>query len=170
MGGQVKKYVCSDSHINIKSWWLLYTVNLLCSNINRCQESTSSPGVSNSISEGIIEEEEDEEAEEESNKKRMKEDDQEVLFVSLLFQHLWFWELDKKAESVDFSSTVKKGKLLHLASWAVQDRKILGGLVQRSFLAFSHLPGTKTAPTCRWVIWQRKHKDQDRHDFPVVSD
>lgn len=65
-------------------------INLLCSDINRCQESTSSPGVSNSISEGIIEEEEDEEAEEESNKKRMKEDDQEVLFVSLLFQHLWF--------------------------------------------------------------------------------
>lgn len=63
-------------------------VNLLCSDIHRCEESTSSPGVSNSIGEGIIEEEEDEEAEEESNKKRMKEDDQEVpsllLFVFLL--------------------------------------------------------------------------------------
>lgn len=44
----------------------------------RCEESTSSSGVSNSI-EGIIEEDEEEEAEEESNKKRMKEDDQEVL-------------------------------------------------------------------------------------------
>lgn len=52
---------------------------VICSSdIYRCQESTSSPAVSNSISEGIIEEEEDEEAAEESNKKRMKEDDQEV--------------------------------------------------------------------------------------------
>lgn len=51
--------------------------------MNRCEESTSSPGVSRSIGEGIIEEEEDEEAEEESNKKRMKEDEQEV--ISLLF-------------------------------------------------------------------------------------
>lgn len=50
---------------------------MVCSDFYRCEESTSSPGVSNSI-EGIIEEEEDEEAEEESNKKRMKEDDQEV--------------------------------------------------------------------------------------------
>lgn len=50
-----------------------------CSDVHRCEESTSSPGVSNSIGEGIIEEEEEEEAEEESNKKRMKEDDQEVL-------------------------------------------------------------------------------------------
>lgn len=54
-----------------------------CSNVHRCEESTSSPGVSNSIGEGIIEEEE--EAEEESNKKRMKEDDQEVLPLSVLF-------------------------------------------------------------------------------------
>lgn len=53
-------------------------VNLLCLT-HRCEESTSSPGVSNSIGEGIIEEEEEEEVEEESNKKRMKEDDQEVL-------------------------------------------------------------------------------------------
>ncbi|KAM9846232.1 LOW QUALITY PROTEIN: protein phosphatase methylesterase 1 [Aulostomus maculatus] len=47
--------------------------------VKKCEESSSSPGVSNSIGEGIIEEEEDEEAEEQSNKKRMKEDDQEVL-------------------------------------------------------------------------------------------
>lgn len=59
--------------------------NLLCSGIPRCEESTSSLGVSNSIGEGIIEEDEDEEGEAESNKKRMKEDDQEVL--SLLFWH-----------------------------------------------------------------------------------
>ncbi|CAK6953625.1 protein phosphatase methylesterase 1 [Scomber scombrus] len=48
--------------------------------VKKCEESTSSPAVSNSI-EGIIEEEEEEEVEEESNKKRMKEDDQEVLSV-----------------------------------------------------------------------------------------
>lgn len=59
---------------------------IICSSdIYRCQESTSSPAVSNSISEGIIEEEEDEEAAEESNKKRMKEDDQEVLFIPPFF-------------------------------------------------------------------------------------
>uniref|UniRef100_A0A671X4M4 Protein phosphatase methylesterase 1 n=1 Tax=Sparus aurata TaxID=8175 RepID=A0A671X4M4_SPAAU len=46
--------------------------------VKKCEESTSSPGVSNSIGEGIIEEEEEEEVEEESNKKRMKEDDQEI--------------------------------------------------------------------------------------------
>lgn len=56
-----------------------------CSDVHRCEETTSSPAVSNSIGEGIIEEEEDEE--EESNKKRMKEDDQEVL-VSL-YPHLF---------------------------------------------------------------------------------
>lgn len=56
-----------------------------CFNVHRFEESTSSPGVSNSIGEGIIEEEEEEEAEEESNKKRMKEDDQEVLSLSVLF-------------------------------------------------------------------------------------
>lgn len=60
------------------------TSMIICSSdIHRCQESTSSPAVSNSISEGIIEEEEDEEVAEESNKKRMKEDDQEVLLISL---------------------------------------------------------------------------------------
>lgn len=59
---------------------------IICSSdIDRCQESTSSPAVSNSISEGIIEEEEDEEVAEESNKKRMKEDDQEVFLISLFF-------------------------------------------------------------------------------------
>lgn len=53
--------------------------NGLLSGVCRCEESTSSPGVSNSIGEGIIEEDEDDEGEEESNKKRMKEDEQEVL-------------------------------------------------------------------------------------------
>lgn len=63
----------------------LACMTICSSDIDRCQESTSSPAVSNSISEGIIEEEEDEEVAEESNKKRMKEDDQEVLLISLLF-------------------------------------------------------------------------------------
>ncbi|XP_075876488.1 protein phosphatase methylesterase 1 [Nelusetta ayraudi] len=60
--------------------------------VKKCQESTSSPAVSNSISEGIIEEEEDEEAAEESNKKRMKEDDQEVQKESFF---TWRVELSK---------------------------------------------------------------------------
>lgn len=54
--------------------------NVLSSDISRCEES---PGVSNSIDEGIIEEDEDE-GEEESNKKKMKEDDQEVLSLPLV--------------------------------------------------------------------------------------
>uniref|UniRef100_A0A3Q1HC55 Protein phosphatase methylesterase 1 n=1 Tax=Acanthochromis polyacanthus TaxID=80966 RepID=A0A3Q1HC55_9TELE len=60
--------------------------------VKKCEESTSSPGVSNSIGEGIIEEEEDEEAEEESNKKRMKEDDQEIKKESIF---TWRVELSK---------------------------------------------------------------------------
>ncbi|KAI3373113.1 hypothetical protein L3Q82_006443 [Scortum barcoo] len=59
--------------------------------VKKCEESTSSPGVSNSI-EGIIEEEDDEEAEEESNKKRMKEDDQEIKKESIF---TWRVELSK---------------------------------------------------------------------------
>ncbi len=51
----------------------------------RCEEPLSSPGVTKSIIEGIIEEEEEEEDEEEgeSNHKRKKEDDQEVLYISI---------------------------------------------------------------------------------------
>ena len=47
----------------------------------RCEEPLSSPGISKSITEGIIEEEEEEEEEEEgeTNHKRKKEDDQEVM-------------------------------------------------------------------------------------------
>lgn len=44
----------------------------------RCDEPLSSPGISKSISEGIIEEEEEEEGNGESNHKRKKDDDQEV--------------------------------------------------------------------------------------------
>uniref|UniRef100_A0A3Q3ECF4 Protein phosphatase methylesterase 1 n=1 Tax=Labrus bergylta TaxID=56723 RepID=A0A3Q3ECF4_9LABR len=60
--------------------------------VKKCEESTSRPGVSNSIGEGIIEEEEEEEVEEESNKKRMKEDDQEVKKESIF---TWRVELSK---------------------------------------------------------------------------
>ncbi|KAM7374148.1 hypothetical protein PAMP_006823 [Pampus punctatissimus] len=59
--------------------------------VKKWEESTSSPGVSNSI-EGIIEEEEEEEVEEESNKKRMKEDDQETKKESVF---TWRVELSK---------------------------------------------------------------------------
>lgn len=52
------------------------SVKLVCD--FRCDEPLSSPGVSKSISEGIIEEEEEEEEDGESNQKRKKEDDQEV--------------------------------------------------------------------------------------------
>lgn len=44
----------------------------------RCDEPLSSPGISKSISEGIIEEEEEDEEDGESNHKRKKDDDQEV--------------------------------------------------------------------------------------------
>ncbi|XP_030602287.1 protein phosphatase methylesterase 1 isoform X2 [Archocentrus centrarchus] len=60
--------------------------------VKRCEESTSSSGVSNSIGEGIIEEEEDEEVEEESNKKRAKEDDPETKKESIF---TWRVELSK---------------------------------------------------------------------------
>ncbi|KAM7397783.1 hypothetical protein PAMA_005893 [Pampus argenteus] len=59
--------------------------------VKKCEESTSSQSVSNSI-EGIIEEEEEEEVEEESNKKRMKEDDQETKKESVF---TWRVELSK---------------------------------------------------------------------------
>lgn len=73
-------------------WFYRLSVNLLRCGIYRCEESTSSPAVSNSIGEGIIEEEEEEEVEAETNKKRMKEDDQEVLSLLLLLQYDFVWE------------------------------------------------------------------------------
>ncbi|KAM6907244.1 protein phosphatase methylesterase 1 isoform 2-T2 [Xenentodon cancila] len=60
--------------------------------VKKCEESTSSPGVSNSIGEGIIEEDEDEEGVEESIKKKMKEDDQEIKKESIF---TWRVELSK---------------------------------------------------------------------------
>uniref|UniRef100_H3D2M2 Protein phosphatase methylesterase 1 n=1 Tax=Tetraodon nigroviridis TaxID=99883 RepID=H3D2M2_TETNG len=59
--------------------------------VKKCEESPSSPGMSNSIDEGIIEEE-DEEGAEESNKKKMKEDDQEMKKETLF---TWRVELSK---------------------------------------------------------------------------
>lgn len=60
--------------------------------VKKCEESSSSPGMSRSIGEGIIEEDEEEEAAEESTKKRMKEDDPEVTKESVF---TWRVELSK---------------------------------------------------------------------------
>uniref|UniRef100_A0A8C8EWY0 Protein phosphatase methylesterase 1 n=1 Tax=Oncorhynchus tshawytscha TaxID=74940 RepID=A0A8C8EWY0_ONCTS len=58
--------------------------------VKKCEEPLNSPGVSKSISDGIIEEEEEEEEEEgESNHKRKKEDDQEVKKETL-----YTWQID----------------------------------------------------------------------------
>ncbi|XP_071029209.1 protein phosphatase methylesterase 1-like [Oncorhynchus clarkii lewisi] len=56
--------------------------------VKKCEEPLNSPGVSKSISDGIIEEEEEEE-EGESNHKRKKEDDQEVKKETL-----YTWQID----------------------------------------------------------------------------
>ncbi|XP_029547365.1 protein phosphatase methylesterase 1 [Salmo trutta] len=56
--------------------------------VKKCEEPLNSPGVSKSISDGIIEEEEEEEEEGESNHKRKKEDDQEVK------ETLYTWQID----------------------------------------------------------------------------
>lgn len=60
--------------------------------VKKCEEPLSSPGVSKSISEGIIEEEEEDEEGTESNHKRRKEDDQEIKKESL---YTWRIELSK---------------------------------------------------------------------------
>uniref|UniRef100_A0A673H493 Protein phosphatase methylesterase 1 n=1 Tax=Sinocyclocheilus rhinocerous TaxID=307959 RepID=A0A673H493_9TELE len=60
--------------------------------VKKCEEPLSSPGVSKSISEGIIEEEEEEEEGGESNHKRKKEDDQEIKKECL---YTWRIELSK---------------------------------------------------------------------------
>lgn len=62
--------------------------------VKKCEEPLSSPGVTKSIIEGIIEEEEEEEDEEEgeSNHKRKKEDDQEIKKECL---YTWRVELSK---------------------------------------------------------------------------
>uniref|UniRef100_A0AAR2LMW0 Protein phosphatase methylesterase 1 n=1 Tax=Pygocentrus nattereri TaxID=42514 RepID=A0AAR2LMW0_PYGNA len=60
--------------------------------VKKCEEPLNSPGISKSISEGIIEEEEEDEEGGESNHKRKKEDDQEVKKESL---YTWRIELSK---------------------------------------------------------------------------
>lgn len=144
----MKKYVSSVLYLYIESCVVLHCM-LSCSDIHRCEESTSSPGVPHSIGEGIIEE--DEEVEEESNKKRMKEDDQEVLSFlhCCLFVTCMCFVRGGKVPKKNFFHTGKKGKHLHLASGPVKDRKILGGLVQRPVCPFSHLLCAKTASARR---------------------
>lgn len=128
---------------------LLYTTkNFTLSDISRCEESPSSPGVSNSIGEGIIEEDEDEEGEEESNKKKMKEDDQEVLSVPVF---AWLCVLNNN-DNWTFCNSDEETKPLYLASRAVKDRKVLGGLVPRPLFTFSHLSCAKAASACRWNL------------------
>ncbi|KAI2651337.1 Protein phosphatase methylesterase 1 [Labeo rohita] len=60
--------------------------------VKKCEEPLSSPGVSKSISEGIIEEEEEDEEGGECNHKRKKEDDQEIKKECL---YTWRIELSK---------------------------------------------------------------------------
>lgn len=121
--------------------------NVLYSDICRCEESPSSPGVSSSIGDGIIEEDEDE-GEEESNKKKMKEDDQEVLSLPLVARLC----VCSTRKITELCNSDEERKPLHLASGAVKDRKVLGGLVPRPFFTFSHLPCAKAAAACRWNL------------------
>uniref|UniRef100_A0A4W4EEY0 Protein phosphatase methylesterase 1 n=1 Tax=Electrophorus electricus TaxID=8005 RepID=A0A4W4EEY0_ELEEL len=60
--------------------------------VKKCEEPMVSPGISKSISEGIIEEEEEDEEGSESNHKRKKEDDQEAKKESV---YTWRIELSK---------------------------------------------------------------------------
>ncbi|XP_022618323.1 protein phosphatase methylesterase 1 [Seriola dumerili] len=106
--------------------------------VKKCEESTSSPGVSNSIGEGIIEEEEDEEVEEESNKKRMKEDDQEMTKESIF---TWRVQLSKTEKYWDgwfrglsaLFLTCPVPKLLLLAGVDRLDKDLTIGQMQGKF-------------------------------------
>uniref|UniRef100_A0A8D0ARW4 Protein phosphatase methylesterase 1 n=1 Tax=Sander lucioperca TaxID=283035 RepID=A0A8D0ARW4_SANLU len=105
--------------------------------VKKCEESSSSPGVSNSI-EGVLEEEEDEEAEEESNKKRMKEDDQEIKKESIftwrvdLSKTEKYWEGWFRGLSVLFL-TCPVPKLLLLAGVDRLDKDLTIGQMQGKF-------------------------------------
>uniref|UniRef100_A0A8D3DBU6 Protein phosphatase methylesterase 1 n=1 Tax=Scophthalmus maximus TaxID=52904 RepID=A0A8D3DBU6_SCOMX len=104
--------------------------------VKKCEETTSSPAVSNSIGEGIIEEEEDEE--EESNKKRMKEDDQEMKKESIF---TWRVELSKTEKYWDgwfrglsaLFLTCPVPKLLLLAGVDRLDKDLTIGQMQGKF-------------------------------------
>ncbi|XP_061753733.1 protein phosphatase methylesterase 1 isoform X2 [Nerophis ophidion] len=106
--------------------------------VKKCEESSSSPGVSNSIGEALIEEEEDEEGEEESNKKRMKEDDQETKKESIftwrvdLSKTEKYWEGWFKGLSALFL-TCPVPKLLLLAGVDRLDKDLTIGQMQGKF-------------------------------------
>ncbi|KPP66049.1 protein phosphatase methylesterase 1-like, partial [Scleropages formosus] len=57
--------------------------------VKKCEEPLSSPGISKSIVEGIIEEDEEDEGEEESNNKRKKEDDLEAMIELAKTEKYW---------------------------------------------------------------------------------
>ncbi|XP_078122444.1 protein phosphatase methylesterase 1 [Sander vitreus] len=105
--------------------------------VKKCEESSSSPGVSNSI-EGVLEEEEEEEVEEESNKKRMKEDDQEIKKESIftwrvdLSKTEKYWEGWFRGLSVLFL-TCPVPKLLLLAGVDRLDKDLTIGQMQGKF-------------------------------------
>lgn len=112
-----------------------------CSNVHRCEESTSSPGVSNSIGEGIIEEDEDEEAEVESNKKRMKEDDQEVLSQLLFLFILCVCEYVRKYWKEILLLCRLKRKAFSPGEWSCQRQKNTGRVGSEAcLLSFSPAP------------------------------
>uniref|UniRef100_A0A8C1JDC5 Protein phosphatase methylesterase 1 n=1 Tax=Cyprinus carpio TaxID=7962 RepID=A0A8C1JDC5_CYPCA len=82
--------------------------------VKKCEEPLSSPGVSRSISEGIIEEEEEDEEGGESNHKRKKEDDQEDCLLSFspaLCQNSSCW-LVRTLRHLSFRLTQCKKQLL----------------------------------------------------------
>ncbi|KAF4077408.1 hypothetical protein AMELA_G00207930 [Ameiurus melas] len=106
--------------------------------VKKCDEPLSSPGISKSISEGIIEEEEEEEEDERSNHKRKKEDDQEVKKESL---YTWRIELSKTEKYWEgwFSGlsslflTCPVPKLLLLAGIDRLDKDLTIGQMQGKF-------------------------------------
>ncbi|KAK3524363.1 hypothetical protein QTP70_028037 [Hemibagrus guttatus] len=106
--------------------------------VKKCDEPLSSPGISKSISEGIIEEEEEEEEDSVSNLKRKKEDDQEVKKESL---YTWRIELSKTEKYWDgwfrgLSSlflTCPVPKLLLLAGIDRLDKDLTIGQMQGKF-------------------------------------
>ncbi|XP_077596764.1 protein phosphatase methylesterase 1 [Stigmatopora nigra] len=109
--------------------------------VKKCEESSRSPGVSNSINEGIIEEEEDEEEEggqQESSKKKLKEDDQETKKESIftwrvdLAKTEKYWEGWFKGLSALFLTCVVP-KLLLLAGVDRLDKDLTIGQMQGKF-------------------------------------
>lgn len=106
--------------------------------VKKCEEGSTSPGVSRSIGEGIIEEDEDEEAAEESTKKRLKEDDQEVKKESVfswrvdLSKTEKYWEGWFRGLSALFL-TCSVPKLLLLAGVDRLDKDLTIGQMQGKF-------------------------------------